>query len=189
MREKVKKSDGVLLLKSLSLEIGEAACVIETDACPDGMAFWYPAFRKGFAAAMPQGTPATQIIFYKALAVLSALMDTHSIFPSQSKIVVFTDNLTTVAMFNSLSALPEYNHILKEAVDILLEGGHDLRVLHIAGKLNLVVDAHSRFKFMKALSVQPGLTIHNFEPFWHLDCQQLPPLLLPPQVALRDNMC
>jgi len=66
------------------------------------MAFWYSATKRGFVAPNPPETPATLIIFYEALAVLSALQNAHQTFPPWSKMVVFTDNFATVSMFNSL---------------------------------------------------------------------------------------
>jgi hypothetical protein len=53
-KEKVKESDGILLLKSLSWEVHESRCVLETDACPDGYAYWYPATKQGFTASTPK---------------------------------------------------------------------------------------------------------------------------------------
>jgi hypothetical protein len=102
-------------------------------------------------------------------------------FPSGSRIVVYCDNSVTVAMFNSLRALPEYNSILKAAVDILLQNNFQLRVLHIAGERNSVADALSRADFMKALHLHPGLTIKSFEPYLRIDRRQLPPRLQPPR--------
>lgn len=95
-------------------------CTAKTDACPLGLAFWYPELGLGFASSTPQGTLATQITFYEALAVLSVLEDAQRCFPAKSKILIYTDNYSTVAMFNSFKALPEYNCILKAAVDILI---------------------------------------------------------------------
>ena len=57
----------------------------------------------------------------------------------------------------TLWALPEYNCILKAAVDLLLEGRHQLRVLHITGEDNAVADALSRGDYMRTLSLQPTL--------------------------------
>ena len=95
------------------------------------------------------------------------------------------DNFTTVVMFNSLRALPEYNCILKAAVNLLLEGKkHQLRVLHIAGEDNSVADALSRGNYMRALSLQPSLTIRSFEPFQLIDHRQSPPILQPPRHML-----
>jgi len=125
-RERMKQSDGILVLRSLSWEINEAMCVLKTDACPEGFAYWYLSSKEGFVTPTPAGMQASSIIFYEAMVVLSALHDAHGILPSHSKIVRYTDNFTTVAMFDSLQALPEYNCIIKVAVNILLEGSHDL---------------------------------------------------------------
>ena len=188
-RQKVGESDGVLLLRSVSWEIDEAMCVMEMDVCPEGIAFWYPATKRGFVATNPLGTPSALIIFYEALAVLSALQNAHRTFPSQSKIVIYMDNFPTVAMFSSLWALPDYNCILKAAVDVLLEGDHDLRVIHISGESNSVADALSRSQFMRALSLQPHLSILSFEPYHRVEQNQLSPLLLPPRQPLGENGC
>ena len=128
----------------------------------------------------PPETPSSQIIFYEALAVLSVLEDAQHRFPSGSKIAIFCDNSVTVAMFNSLRALPEFNCILKAAVNILLRSDFQLRVLHIPGDLNNVADALSRADFMKALHLHPGLIINSFEPYLRVDRRQQPPYLKPP---------
>jgi hypothetical protein len=64
-----------------------------------------------------------------------------------------------------LSALPSYNVLLREAVNLLVDGSHDLRVLHVPGIDNCVADALLRADFDRALSLQPNLTIHRFEPY------------------------
>ena len=178
---KVDESDGVHLLKSVTWELSEATCLVKTDACPEGIAFWYPNSNLGFSAPTPRHTPATQIIFYEALAVLSALDDASRRFPSRSKVVIFTDNSVTVSMFNSLKSLPEYNCILKSAVDILINCDLQLRVLHIAGERNDVADALSRADFMRALHLHPHLTIRTFNPYIQIDHHQAPPRLQPPR--------
>jgi hypothetical protein len=89
-------------------------------------------------------------------------------------------------MFSSLRALPEYNCILKAAVDILLRSRLNLRVLHIAGEKNDVADALSRGKFIRALQLQPGLSIRTFEPYHCVNRRQSPLLLRPPRVLLGE---
>ena len=64
------ETDGVLLLKLLSWETSACTCTLETDACPEGYAYWYPSTKQGFSTQTPKGTPATRIIFFEALAVL-----------------------------------------------------------------------------------------------------------------------
>ena len=172
------------MLKSLSWSIDAATCLAKTDACPRGFAFWYPQLNIGFATATPSQTPATQITFYESLAVLSTLEDAKSRFPPESKIVIYTDNFAAVAMFNSLRVLPEYNCMLKTAVNILLDTKFSLRVLHIAGENNDVADTLSRSDFMKALCLQPHLSIKAFDPFVRIDRHQSTPYLQPPRPAL-----
>ena len=183
-REKIDESDGVRLLKSLSWDLNTATCVAKTDACPQGFAFWYQDLNIGFATSTPAQTPSNQITFYECLAVLSVLEDARLRFPSESKILIYSDNFSTVAMFNSLRALPEYNCILKAAVNILLATKFQLRVLHIAGESNDVADALSRGDFMRALHHQPNLTIRAFDPYHRVDRRQAPPYLRPPRVTL-----
>ena len=183
-RDKVDESDGVRLLKSLTWDVSLATCTAKTDACPRGFAFWYPELDLGFTAATPHQTPDTQITFYETLAVLSVLDDARRRFPPESKLVIYTDNFSAVAMFNSLRALPEYNCILKASVDILLDSKFDLRVLHVAGENNDVADALSRGDFMRALRIRPNISIKAFEPFQRVDRHQSPPFLRPPRHSL-----
>ena len=180
-KNKLDNTNGIRLLKSLSWKINEATCVAKTDACPEGFAYWYPNLNQGFTTLTPKGTPPNCIIFYEALAVLSALFDASHRFPPASQMIIYTDNSVTVAMFNSLRALPEYNCILKAAVDILYETSFQLWVLHIAGEENDVADALSRSDLIRALHLCPGLTIRSFDPFLRLDHHQQPPCLQSPR--------
>ena len=50
---KVDASDGVHLLKSVTWEFSDATCVAKTDACPEGIAFWYTNTNLGFSAPTP----------------------------------------------------------------------------------------------------------------------------------------
>ena len=102
VKNKLDGTDGIRLLKSLSWKINEATCVAKTDACLEGFAYWYPNLNQGFTTLTPKGTPPSRIIFYEALAVLSALYDASHCFPPDSRIIIYMDNSFTVAMFNSL---------------------------------------------------------------------------------------
>lgn len=189
-KDKIDSSDGVCLVKSLAWEVSEATCIAFTDACPRGFAFWYPRESLGFVSSTPRETPATQITFYEALAVLSVLEDTRHCLPSGSKIIIYTDNFSTVAMFSSLRALPEYNCIvLRAAADIAFETDLQFRVLHVAGVENEVADALSREELVRAITLHPGLVIRPFKPFVRVDRHQLPPILQPPRASLGASAC
>jgi len=64
-----------------------------------------------------------------------------------------------------MSALPSYNVILREAVDLLVAGSHDLHVLHVPGINNSVANALSWADFDHALTLEPSLSIHQFHPY------------------------
>jgi hypothetical protein len=84
-----------------------------------------------------------------------------------------------------LSALPAYNILLREAVDLLMAGRHDLRVLHVPGEDNAIADALSRAEFTRALRLRPQLRghIHLFSPY-HRVLDNSVYVLRPPREAL-----
>jgi hypothetical protein len=135
------------------------------------MGFWYPKTKLGFVFPTPSKISSNLIFYLKALCILSALYDAHTCsFSKPEQIIIYTDNHNTVNIFNTLCALPAYNHFLKSAVDILLSGQHDLCVLHISGFNNEVADALSHFNISSALSIVPDLKISPFQPFsWAID--------------------
>jgi len=79
-------------------------------------------------------------------------------------VVIYTDNLNSIQIFNSLSCLPAYNHLLHRSVDILLANDLQLRVLHIPGDDNVIADALSQCRFSSALNIIPELHISPFQP-------------------------
>jgi hypothetical protein len=66
-----------------------------------------------------------------------------------------------------MHAKPEYNILLREAVNLMTAGNHDLRVMHVPGDLNQVADALSWGQFERAVQLRPQLSdrITLFEPF------------------------
>ena len=72
--------------------------------------------------------------------------------------------MNTVDIFRSLRCLPPYNHLLKQAVDILIEHDYTLRVLYVPGEENVVADALSRVQFSVALTFEPTLKFFTFNP-------------------------
>ena len=163
----LRRYSGVRLLKSIYWGIDEATLTIFCDACPEGMGFWYPDLGIAFYSQTPQHEHPDLIFYFEALCVHSALFDAHRRTASigSGRFLIYTDNSNTVDIFNSLRALPAYNHLLKTAVDILCAGDNDLRVLHISGVDNAVADALSRSDFQRALDSVPELKIHTFEPW------------------------
>ena len=121
----------------------------------------------GYGADIPQEPPKDTIFYFEALCVLSAIIHSTTLGFPINKLAIYTDNLNTVHMFNSLSALPAYNEILKTAVDHLLSDiGNiiQLRVIHIPGELNNVADALSRGLLHTVVDNVPNITIDTFSP-------------------------
>jgi hypothetical protein len=158
-------SPGIRQLKSVSWGLNDASSISFCDACPEGMGFWYPSLGIGFYSPTPSHDNPDLIFYFEALCVLSALFDAHLRSPNGSRFIIYTDNSNTVDIFNTLRALPSYNHLLRAAVDILLDGKHDVRVLHIQGCDNVVADALSRARFQQALHLIPTLKISPFDPW------------------------
>ena len=157
---------GIRLIQQLHWDASSADFIIYCDACLEGMGFWSPDKCVGFYSPVPKGLNEEQIFYFEALCVLSAL---HHIIdlqhpPQSSRILIYTDNNNTVAIFNTLCCLPRYNSILISAVDALIAGSLHLRVAHIAGELNYVADAISRNNFDLARRYVLGITISPFSP-------------------------
>jgi hypothetical protein len=158
---------GTRLLRSREWDLSTADVTAYCDASLDGLMFWYPGLNAGYWATTPDECSTDTIFYYEALSVLCAIMHSTSFGLPVNKLVVYTDNLNTVQIFNSLSALPAYNEILKSAVDHLLSDlTHpiDLRVIHIPGDNNTVADALSRGLLHVAIDTEPALTVLEFSP-------------------------
>lgn len=136
--QKIKNSCGLFLLKSVAWLSTNATYTIYCDACLTRIGFWYLTLDLAFYSSTPhddlQGLTNSKgtIFYFEALCVLCMLHDVCAYQPGETgRFVIYTDNLNTVDIFSSLSALPSYNVLLHEAVDLLYGGDHSLRVLHV----------------------------------------------------------
>ena len=92
-------------------------------------------------------------------------MDAATRLPSiLTRLLIYSDNTNTVDIFHSLRSLPPYNDLLKFTVTLLIKHNISLRVLHVPGTDNLVVDSLSRFENARATAQCPGMNISSFEP-------------------------
>ncbi|KZW04026.1 DNA/RNA polymerase, partial [Exidia glandulosa HHB12029] len=142
----LKTADGVRMLESTEWEAEEADLTVYTDASGIGLAFYSPAHTTGFQSplvARPKKDGDSDIFFFEALAVCSALHWASTLNPPPRRLVVFTDSDNTVAMNNTLKCKPAYNSILLHTCDILMATGIKFRAFHIAGVDNVVADALS----------------------------------------------
>jgi hypothetical protein len=165
--EKINNSTGLHLLDSVFWTADTATYTLYCDACPTGLGFWYPDLHLAFYSATPGDDLSNLIFYFEALCVLCALLDVCRRSTTPSRFIIYTDNLNTVDIFSSLAAAPAYNVLLREAVDLLVSGHHDLRVLHVPGEQNSVADALSRADFNRAIQLDPALRrrIVSFSPY------------------------
>lgn len=143
----IRKSDGIHLFKSITWTPSSADYVIYCDACPEGMGFWYLVSKDGYYAPTPVNVPSHVIFYFESLCVLSALEHIKSKAKTGAKTLIYTDNTNTIDIFCSLYCLPAYNHLLKTAIDILIDKDLSLHVLHVPEEQNIVADALSKSNF------------------------------------------
>ncbi|KJA17149.1 hypothetical protein HYPSUDRAFT_146829 [Hypholoma sublateritium FD-334 SS-4] len=130
------------------------------------MGFWDVERNLGFyapASSFPNALP-NLIFHFKALCVLSALHHICQKSSSKHRIIIHTNSSNMFDIFNSLRCQPTYNHILKSAVNLLISGAHNHRVLHIPGIQNCIADTLSRFDFARAESISHSIKIQSFQP-------------------------
>jgi hypothetical protein len=160
----LERAPGVHLLSSTTWKSTDADFTIYCDASLSGLGFWYPDSQVGYHSPIPYNVPSDIIFYFEALCVVSALHHCVVDASTHLKIVIYTDNLNTVDIFNTLKCKPRYNNILIHAVDLLLSGHHNLRVLYVPTQENDIADALSRTEFGRALDLVPNLTINPFQP-------------------------
>ena len=130
----------------------------------EGLTFWYPSCHQGFYSPIPVYQTKRTIFFYKALAATSAVDNLQEQEIHHSKIVLFTDSLNTVDIFNSLKCQTIFNPLLLFCVDTCISNKLNLWVLHVPGIGNEVVDEISQRNFGKALRLVLELQISLFQP-------------------------
>ncbi|KAF9019728.1 hypothetical protein BDZ89DRAFT_958978 [Hymenopellis radicata] len=162
----VQASSGMLFFANLDWNPRtEANLTIYCDASLTGMGFWIPELNIGFTCPVDGDSMRELIFYWEALCVLAALQwyeDSGTVSPA--RLTIFTDNLNTVHIFDTLRALPDYNDILLASIDIRVRSNIDIRVLHVPGTDNVVADAlsHEYFDFLHVHF--PRLIIESFKP-------------------------
>jgi hypothetical protein len=143
----LEASTGVHMMDSIDWPPSSADQTIYTDASLNhAMAFWVQHHNLGYRYHIDQAQGRTYGIFYwEAYAVVSAIFwAATSAIPTPSKLLVYTDNMNTVDLFDRLRASSKYNPLLIATIDVLISRQISLRVAHVPGEQNIIADAISR---------------------------------------------
>jgi hypothetical protein len=105
------------------------------------------------------------IFFLELVAILSAIHHVASFPKPPHKLLIYTDSLDSVSVFNTLRANESlHNAPLLAVAGIILESGIDLRVRHIPGKLNIRADLLSRLPLDEYKIRFPADPVRLFSP-------------------------
>jgi hypothetical protein len=139
LADTIPKAIGVQFLDEGLWPDLDADVTVWTDAnLKDGLAFSFS--NNGFVYQQQPRTSTApiDIFFLELVAILSAIHHLACLPHPPRRLLLFTDSLNSVAVFNSLSASEIlHNSVLLAVAKIILQSGIDLRVRHIDGKDNL----------------------------------------------------
>ena len=140
-----------------------------TDASSFGLAYYFPSLHLAYHAPLPANPPSDTIFWFETLAVCSAIHHAADVWacdfsPKLDHLLVYTDNMNMVHMFNSLHAKPSYNSLLISSINARIHSSLDVHVCHVSGDDNNIADAVSHNNFPQAIRLVPNLTILSFTP-------------------------
>ena len=144
----------------------EADIVVYTDASgKSGLSFVFS--NRGFVHQLNDfvHNHSADIFFLELVAILSAVHHIANLPHPPKRILLFSDSLDSVQVFDSLRAeQPMHNAPLRAIAGILIATGLELRVRHIAGKDNVAADLLSRLLFTEFRKKFPSHSVESFSP-------------------------
>jgi len=173
-----KKLGGIHIIKSIAWKPAEADHVFFCDAVRSGLGCYLPEKSTGYRVSSPSKVPQGKdnAYFLKALCVCWAIHLAHK-RKLDGRVLIFTDNLDTVKMYDTLSTpISSCNQILMSVVDVLVKGRFTVQVVVVSGrKENEIADALARG--------QSDRLQQTFSDVKVVDSEPLPILPSPPQNA------
>jgi hypothetical protein len=166
MAETIPLSTGIRFTDCGFWDDEEADMVFWTDACPMG-ALSYVMAGTGYVYRIrqPDSGPLVDILFLELMAIVSAIYHAATRPRPPARLLLWTDSMDAVEMFNSLRARePVHNGPLLAVAQLVLQSGMDVRVRHIPGKVNTHADLLSRLLFDDFTRQFPAYRIGFFEP-------------------------
>jgi hypothetical protein len=163
----IPSSIGIRFVDAGQWDDGAADLVMWTDASGKyGLSFVFAGNGFVYQHRSPEpGSPSIDIFFLELLAILSGIHHVANFAHPPHRLLIFTDSLDSVAVFNSLHASEHmHNSILLAVAEIILKTGIDLRVRHIEGKKNIRADMLSRLLFDEYWHHFPADRVRTFSP-------------------------
>ena len=166
LADTIPKAIGVHFLNEGLWPDEEADAMIWTDAnLKDALAFSYSNNSFVYQLKPCPSSFKVNIFFLELIAILSAVHHLACLPHPPQRLLLFTDSLDSVVVFDSLSAAEHlHNGILLAMVKVILQSGIDLRVRHIRGKENIQANLLSRLLFDEYHHQFPQDHIHTFSP-------------------------
>ena len=163
--QQAEHMEGIWILVEEAWDADEADIQIWGDTCKIGLVFWIPSLKVAFIgdSVIEKDVP-FNIFYNEALTVLTALEWSSSLVPIPRQVAIHTDSTNSLNIFNSLCASDIYNSILMSTITIQIDSQIDLRVFHIQGNCNTIVDALLRCNFNLVRNLEPTLSICHFMP-------------------------
>ncbi len=142
MADHLEDMPGILFLEVLEWGVHLADITIQTDTSSKGFGIWFLNLVTGFFSHAVNNAD-NGIFFNEALTIVSALLLALQFSSKPQQVLIYTDNMNTVDIFNSLHMKPFYNPLLITTIDALMEHHSQLCVLHISGPTNIIADTLS----------------------------------------------
>jgi hypothetical protein len=166
LAETIPKAIGIRFLDEGAWPDLDADVTVWTDAnLKDGLAFSFSNNGFVYQQRPRESADSVDIFFLELVAILSAVHHLACLPRPPQRLLLFTDSLDSVAIFNSLSASEKlHNGVLLAVAKIILQSGIDLRVRHIDGKDNIRADLLSRLLFDEYRRQFPQDRVRVFAP-------------------------
>jgi len=95
-------SDGVHILDTEEWGISDADLITYMDVSLTGLGSTALTLKLGFCSSIPAHSPLMTIFYFEAMATASAILWASGLEPGIPRLLIFTDSLNCVEMFNSL---------------------------------------------------------------------------------------
>jgi len=153
---------GFHILNAIEWDSSDADLIIYSDMF-NGLGFAYLIDSWVFVHPTPNDCPCPMIFYFEALMITSAIIWASGLSPIHC-LLVYSDSLNCIEMFNTFSTQDGYNELQDFIVHILMSSNISLHVFHIPSTDNITADALSHHLPGSAAHLLLGLQIHHFQP-------------------------